>query len=151
MTHRLIPLVLAASLGVASLSASAALAAPPAGDKKEAGPDPRAVRITGAKTYLPTFGLRASITRDFSVHGVLAVDAGLDIPSDKARKKAEAVMPRITSAMRDAVLSYASLSYVVGARPDTDMLHARMQKAVDGILGPDQAKVAIASVIVFPS
>jgi hypothetical protein len=148
--NRVLPILLAASLAIAS--GSPAFAAPPAGDKKEAaGPDPRAVRITGSQNYLPTFGLRASITRGFSVHGVIAVDAGLDIPSEKARKKAEAVMPRITSAMRDAVLSYASLSYILGDRPDTDMLYVRMQKAVDGVLGPDQAKVAIASVIVFPS
>ncbi len=142
---------LAAGLILSASGVAPAFAAPPAADQRETGPDPRAVRITGAKTYLPTFGLRASITRGFTVHGVLAVDAGLDIPSDKARKKAEALMPRITSAMRDAVLSYASLSYVVGDRPDTDILYARMQKAVDGVLGPGEARVALASVIVFPS
>jgi hypothetical protein len=57
--------------------------------------------------------------------------------------------PRLMSSMREAVLSYASLSYVVGERPDADMLRARLQKAVDQVLGKDAAKVALASVIVF--
>ena len=111
--------------------------------------DPQAKRITGSDTYVPTFGLRASIARGFKIHGVLAVDAGLDVPDLKAVKKVEAMKPRIMSSMREAVLAYASLSYVVGERPDADMLRARLQKAVDQVLGKDQAKVALASVIVF--
>jgi hypothetical protein len=51
--------------------------------------------------------------------------------------------------MRDAVLNYASLSYVVGERPDFDILRARLQKAADQVLGKGEAKVALASVIVF--
>ena len=53
------------------------------------------------------------------------------------------------SALRDAVLNYASLSYVPGERPDADILRARMQKAVDQVLGKGEARVALASVIVF--
>ena len=52
--------------------------------------------------------------------------------------------------MRDAVLTYASLSYVDGQKPDADMLEIRLQKAVDGLLGPGEARVALASVIVYP-
>jgi len=80
---------------------------------------------------------------------VLAVDAGLDVPEEQVRKTAEAIRPRLMSAMRDAVLNYASLSYVVGEKPDADMLRARLQKAVDQVLGKSKARVALASVIVF--
>jgi hypothetical protein len=83
------------------------------------------------------------------VHGVLAVDAGLDIPDDKIRKHVEAIRPRLMNTMREVVLNYASLAYVIGDRPDADMLKLRLQKAVDTVLGKDQAKVALASVIVF--
>ena len=137
-----------ALLLASSLAAGRASASPPAPPTKPE-IDPQATRITGSEKYVPTFGLRASISRGFKVHGVLAVDAGLDVPEEQVRKTAEAIRPRLMSAMRDAVLNYASLSYVVGEKPDADMLRARLQKAVDQVLGKSKARVALASVIVF--
>jgi hypothetical protein len=138
----------AAALALASAVPSPALANSPPPAKPAA--DPSASRITGAKSYFPTFGLNASISRNFVIRGVLAVDAGLDIPSEKVRKQAEQFRPRIVSAMREAVLNYASQSYVAGNRPDTDMLRGRMQKAVDGVLPKGSATVVLASVIILP-
>ena len=60
--------------------------------------DPQAKRITGSDNYVPTFGLRASIARGFKVHGVLAVDAGLDVPKEATRKMCAAIRPRAASA-----------------------------------------------------
>lgn len=134
------------ALALASLAAPA-LAEPPAGKAPEV--DPQAKRITGSENYIATFGLRASISHGYSVSGVMAVDAGLDVPSPKTRKRVDALKPRIMSEMRDAVLTYASLSYVDGQKPDADMLEIRLQKAVDGVLGPGEARVALASVIVY--
>ena len=136
-------LLLASAL--AANRASASPPAPPVAPEM----DPQAKRITGSEKYVPTFGLRASISRGFKIHGVLAVDAGLDVPEEKTRKTCEAIRPRLMSQMRDAVLNYASLSYVVGEKPDADMLRARLQKAVDAVLGKGLARVALASVIVF--
>lgn len=138
-----------ALLLASSLAAGRASAAPPAASTAKPDMDPQAKRITGSEKYVPVFGLRASISRGLKVHGVLAVDAGLDVPEEATRKSAEALRPRLISAMRDAVLNYASLSYVVGEKPDADMLRARMQKAVDQTLGASKARVALASVIVF--
>jgi hypothetical protein len=53
------------------------------------------------------------------------------------------------STMREVVLNYVSLAYVIGNKPDADILKIRLQKAVDTVLGKDTAKVALASVIVF--
>lgn len=131
------------------LAAGRASAAPPAAARPTASEDPQAKRITGSENYFPTFGLRAAISHGFKVNGVLAVDAGLDIPRQETRKLAEAIRPRLINQMRDAVLNYASLSYVVGERPDIVILKARLQKAVDQVLGKGEAKVALASVIVF--
>ncbi len=111
--------------------------------------DPQAQRISGSPNYFPTFGLRASIARGFNTRGVLAVDAGLDVPDEKIRKTAEALRPRLISSMREAVSNYASLSYVVGEKPDADIVRARLQKAVDQVLGKDKARVTLASMIVF--
>lgn len=130
-----------------SALAGRASAAPPTAPKAEL--DPQAKRITGSDNYFPTFGLRASITRGFKVHGVLAVDAGLDVPKEQVRKQCEALRPRLMSSMRDAVLTYASLSYMPGEKPDVNILSAKLQKAVDQVLGKGEARVALASVIVF--
>lgn len=132
---------------LATVLIGSAQAAPPAPAAPKA--DASASRITGSEAYIPTFGLRASISRGFGVNGVLSVDAGLHVPEKKKRERASALKPRIVNAMRDAVLNYASKSYIVGERPDADMLRARMQRSVDRILGPDAATVALASVIIF--
>lgn len=138
----------ALALLLATAMAGRASAAPPATTTKPE-MDPQAKRITGSDNYVPTFGLRASIARGFKVHGVLAVDAGLDVPKEQTRKQCDALRPRLISAMRDAILNYASLSYQVGEKPDVDILAARLQKAVDSVLGKGEARVALASVIVF--
>ena len=138
-----------ALLLASSLAANRASAAPPPAAAAAPETDSQTKRITGSEQYVPTFGLRASISRGFKVQGVLAVDAGLDVPEEATRKLAEAIRPRLISSMRDAVLNYASLSYVVGEKPDADILRARLQKAVDQTLGNGKARVALASVIVF--
>ena len=125
----------------------ASAAPPPASPSAET--DPQAKRITGSDNYVPTFGLRASIARGFKVHGVLAVDAGLDVPKEQTRKLAQAIRPRLISAMRDAVMNYASLTYVVGERPDVEILASRLQKVADSVLGKGESRIALASVIVF--
>ena len=139
-------------LASAVLFGLTALAAPASGEPPAGKPevDPQAKRITGSENYIPTFGLRASISHGFSVSGVIAVDAGLDVPSPKTRKRVDALKPRLMSEMRDAVLTYASLSYVDGKKPDVDILEIRLQKAVDGVLGQGEARVTLASVIVYP-
>ena len=137
-----------ALLLASSLAAGRASASPPAPPAKPE-MDPQAQRISGSENYFPTFGLRASIARGFNTRGVLAVDAGLDMPDEQVRKTAAALRPRLISSMREAVSNYASLSYVVGEKPDADIVRARLQKAVDQVLGKDKARVALASMNVF--
>ena len=139
---------LLAALAVAVATPADASPPPPAAPPKVE--DPGAKRITGSENYVPTFGLRASITRGREIHGVLTVDAGLDVPSDKTRKFVEGVRPRLMNSMREVVLNYASLTYAIGERPDADMIRLRLQKAVDTVLGKGAAQLALASVIVFP-
>ena len=142
--------LLYAILIAAALTGAAIASPPPASKPADDEMDPQAKRITGSDKYVPTFGLRASISRGFKVHGVMAVDAGLDVPSEKSRKRVEALKPRLMSALRETVSNYASLSYIVGEKPDADLIKIRMQKTVDSVIGPGEAKVMLASVIVFP-
>lgn len=146
-----LPAMILPVMFLAASSPAPAFANPPEAKPPAAGEaDPAAKRITGSNNYVPTFGLRAPISRGFSVSGVLAVDAGLDVPSEQTRKQVAALKPRVMSAMREAVMNYASLSYVIGGVPDADMIRARLQKAIDGVVGKGQAQVTLASVIVFP-
>lgn len=142
----LLALALVSSGALRGAPAFAQHGAPPAAKPA----DPLAKKITGSEAYMPTFGLRATISRNFSLFGFIAVDAGLDVPKPETRKKVDAMKPRVMSELRDALSGYASLSYIVGEKPDADMLRARLQKAVDGVLGKGEARVALASVIVFP-
>ncbi|MBI1339915.1 hypothetical protein GC169_06860 [bacterium] len=138
-------LLLTIALVLPLAAAAPARAAPPPAAKI----DKVAQSISGSETYVPTFGLRASVARGFEVYGMISVDAGLDVPTAAARKRVQSQRPRVFDAMRAAVSSYASTSYTPGAAPDADMLRARMQKAVDTVLGKGEATVALASVIVF--
>ncbi len=146
-------LLLAALIALAAsplvLPAGTAAANPPPKEQKADAVDPLAKKITGSDAYVPMFGLRATLTRNFNLQGVLAVDAGLDVPEAKVRKQVAAIMPRLRSSMREAVQNYAALSYLSGHRPNADMLVARLQKAVDHELGKGVATVTLASVIVF--
>lgn len=140
-----------ASLAVIAglLAASPAAYAGSGGITLEEPIDPLAKKITGSKNYVSMFGIRASVTHNFTVTGFIAVDAGLDIEDARARKQMKAIRPRVMDAMRQAVAAYANGPYKIGEAPNLDMLRARMQRAVDKQLGKDTAKVLLASVIVF--
>ena len=111
--------------------------------------DPLARKITGSPNYVSMFGIRATITQEFSVNGFMAVDAGLDIKDGRVRKQVNAIRPRIMDAMRMSLAAYANGPYRMGEAPNLDILRARMQRAVDRQLGKGQAQVVLASVIVF--
>ena len=122
-----------------------------AGEEVSQQQDPLAKKITGSKNYVSMFGIRASVSACFSVSGMISVDAGLDIQDPKIRKKMEAIRPRVIDAARRSLLSYANGPYRIGEAPNLDMLRARLQRAVDQQLGEGNAKVVLASVIVFES
>jgi hypothetical protein len=143
MLRPLVPAVLSLALALPAFANP-----PPAAPAAQV--DPLAKKITGSDAYIPTFGLRATVSRGFNLHGFIAVDAGLDVPKPETRRRVEAIKPRLMSEMRDALAGYASLSYIIGERPDADMLRVRLQRAVDNVLGRGEARVALASVIVFP-
>ena len=144
----LAPLLAALAFSLPASAPASAAPPPPAGEQKAV--DPLAKKITGSDAYIPTFGLRATISRSMRLHGFIAVDAGLDVPKPETRRRVEALKPRVLNDMRDALAGYASLGYIIGEKPDADMLRARLQRAVDAVLGPGEARVALASVIVFP-
>ena len=132
-------------LGAAAHAAPAKKSDPPAG-----GYDREAKMITGSQEYMSMFGLRASIAEGFSIAGYLSVDAGINIPDAKLLKQARAIRPRLNDAMRQALASYVSSPYMMGATPDLRIIRGRMQRAVDKHLGKGNSTVLLASVILFP-
>jgi hypothetical protein len=125
-------------------------AAPASGNKSEM-IDPVARKISGSQDYVPFFGLRTTVTSGFSVAGYMTVDAGLHVEKSKIRKRLQAIRPRIFDAMRMAVTGYANGRHRVGEVPNIEMIRGRMQRVVDKQLGPGNATVVMASVMMFPA
>ena len=143
--------LISCAVALTAFAGPAAWAAAPSGSSSPGLPDPFAKKVTGSPNYVSMFGIRASVADGFSVAAFLSVDAGLDVPDAKVRKKVVAIRPRIMDALRRAVASYANLGYELGYPPNLEMMRARMQKAVDAQIGPGEAQVVLASVIVFDS
>lgn len=107
-----------------------------------------AARITGSKHYVAVTNLNAPIIGNDGSNSLMAVDAGLEIEDNSARKKANTHAPRVRDALRRGVQLYLNMSYRSGSVPNLEMLGARLQSAADEVFGPGVAKVTIASAIV---
>jgi len=132
-----------------------ALAAPAfaAEEKKPKGSvnDEAARRITVAESYLPQFGVTATIGANYRRAGVIMVDAGLDVPDAAMRARVQKMSPRVRDALRSALGEYANTHYRPGAAPDPDTIGRMMQFAIDRELGQAGAKVLLANVMVQQS
>jgi flagellar basal body-associated protein FliL len=106
-------------------------------------------KISGAESYLPVAGVRATLSNRLKAVGVMNIEAGLDIQDEKVRTNAKGRMPRVKDAMRAELASYCSVYYRIGEVPDTDQIQKRLQRAIDGLLGPGNAVVLLNAVIVY--
>jgi len=129
----------------ALIAATALLAAPAfAGE----GGKPKKKRVTDAEEFMEIPYLAATISDDGRVAGLLQVEAGLDIPDARLRRKAEALMPRLRDAYTDALTAYAGRLYRPGDAPDADRIAALLQSATDRVLEEEGAHVLLGMVMV---
>lgn len=134
---------------VLALSLAVAPAAFAASSKGKGGPnDEAARRITVAESYLPQFGLSATVSANYARAGMIMVDAGLDVPDATLRGKLAKAGPRVRDALRTALAEYANTHYRPGAAPDPDTIARMMQFAIDREAGQAGAKVLLANVMV---
>jgi hypothetical protein len=133
-------------LSLLLLGALAPAHASEGGEKKEEKTTER--RITSAITYVASPDLAAPITSNYSYAGLLVVDAGYDVPDEKLRARVNALMPRLTDALRTALATYTYTRLRPGSAPDADRIAQELQVAADRTLGAPGAKVLLANVMV---
>jgi hypothetical protein len=107
--------------------------------------------LSGADTYVQVSGLHAPVTASFAVVGVMTIEAGLDVPDVTVRDRVNGTLPRVRDALRSEVAQYTSGFYRFGNVPDADLIHRRMQRAIDRLLGAEKATVLLNAVIVLRS
>lgn len=105
-------------------------------------------KVTASESYLPMDTLTATVAQDYSLRGVLQIDAGLEIEDPKLRARAEALRPRLRDAYAAALAAYAGGIYRPGAAPDAAMIGDMLQDATDRTLGEPGADFLLGMVIV---
>lgn len=143
MNARLIAAALAAAL-----LASPALGSGGGSDHGATAAPPSKKKITPSDSYVQLPSLTAAVVKDFQARGVLQVEAGFDIPDDRLRERAEAILPRLRAACAEALRNYAGDQYVYGRVPDATRIADELQQAADEALGEKGAQLMLAMVIV---
>lgn len=140
-----------AALRTCALALSFALVAAPAfAAGKPAGKgavNESALRITVAESYVPQFGLTATVSANYARAGMITVDAGLDVPDAALRAKLLKMGPRVRDTLRTALAEYANTHYRPGAAPDPDTIARMLQLAINRETGSQGAKVLLANVM----
>lgn len=112
------------------------------------GSAPAKKKLTDSEDFMEIPGLTATLTEDYHITGMLQVDVGLDIPDDKLRRKAEALMPRLKDSYATALTAYAGGLYQPGHVPDADRIASMLQTATNRVLDDDGAHLLLGMVVV---
>ncbi len=98
-------------------------------------------------SFLEITGLGASVMRPYGGHGVMTVEAGLDVPDAKLRGYADQMLPVLQDAYAQALQAYAG-ALRPGALPDADYIALRLQAATDRVLGRPGARLLLGGIMV---
>ena len=97
--------------------------------------------------YLPIEGLAATVMRDGGGHGVMTVEAGVNVPDPVLRSYADSVQPRLRDAYARTLQTYAG-QLIPGTAPDADYLARRLQDVTNQVLGKPGARLLLGGVMV---
>jgi hypothetical protein len=106
-----------------------------------------AKKKAGGASYFQFPALTAVIIREDGRRGVLTVEAGVDVPDDTLRHKAQMVEPRLLDAYASSMAMYGA-DLRGGAVPNLDKLEARLQADTDRVLGGPGARVLLGTVLI---
>ncbi|MBE7217447.1 MAG: Tat pathway signal protein [Caulobacteraceae bacterium] len=101
----------------------------------------------GGESFIALPSLNASILRSSGRHGVLSVEAGLDIPDAALRTRAEKSLPRLRDAYARFLMVYAA-AIPPGGAPDPQVVGDKLQVATDQVLGRPGARVLLGTLLV---
>ena len=119
-------------------SAWAALAAPAHGEERKKG---------GGETFIQLQTLTATVIRADGRRGVMTVDAGVDVPDDSLRERANQSTPRLRAAYAQVLQIYAT-GLPGGAVPNADYLSRQLQQQTDLVLGRPGAHLLLGTILV---
>jgi len=101
----------------------------------------------GSITFVHLPGLTTNVLRATGRWGVVTIEAGLDIPDEKLRLRAQHCVPLLMDGYTRAL---AGIGPTVrpGSQPDLDRVSTALQKVTDQVLGKPGAVFLVGSVIV---
>lgn len=137
---------LAAALLLAAAPAHGlgAPAAPPAQD--EPAGDMRT--LTDADSYIRLQPVRTPIQTDLRIRGMLQVNLALDAPRSRMRALVRERELLLRDAFGETLLLYSARMYRWGDVPDADLIGELLQEDADRLLGPDQVRIVLDTVII---
>ena len=104
--------------------------------------------LTSSEHFVPLDPLTATVHSDFRLRGIMHIEAGLDIPDNRLRHRAEALMPRLRDRYVSALAMYAGANYSFGEVPDAERISQILQQATNEALGQEGAEVLLGMVII---
>lgn len=104
--------------------------------------------ITSSTGYVPLAPLTATVQSDFRLRGIMHIEAGLEIPNNRQRERAEQLMPRLRDRYVSALAMYTGANYRFGDVPDADRISELLQQATDEVLGAGEADILLGMVII---
>lgn len=104
--------------------------------------------ITSSAAYVPLDPLTATVQSDFRLRGIMHIEAGLEIPDNRQRQRAEDLMPRLRDRYVSALAMYTGANYRFGDVPDADRISELLQQATDEVLGAGEADILLGMVII---
>lgn len=110
--------------------------------------DGRHRTLTNSPSYVPINPLTATVQSNHRARGLLQIEAGLEIPDARLRRRAEQYMPRLRNAWVTALSVYTGMNYRFGDIPDADRIAAMLQEATDITLGEEGAEILIGMIII---
>ncbi len=103
---------------------------------------------TSLKSWVGVDGFTISIIQDGRVRGKFNVSFGMDVPDDKLREKAEALMPRLRDAWLSELNLYAATSLRMRRAADVAGVADLLQRAADAVLKQPGSKVLMGQAMV---
>lgn len=100
----------------------------------------------GGETFIQLQTLTATVIRSDGRRGVMTVEAGVDVPDDGLRERANESTPRLRAAYAQVLQIYAT-GLPGGAVPNADYLSRQLQQATDVVLGRPGAKLLLGTIL----
>lgn len=128
------------SLGLAALPALVRAEAKEKKDKEDK-------KKGGGSSYIQISAIGATIIKPNGRRGVLTLETGIDVPSEKLRAYAYLVLPRLRAAYVQSLQIYAA-RLPPGRAPDADYISFELQKETDRVLGQRGARLLLGAMLV---